>query len=178
MFVAQATIFHRPELLWNQEASSPYEPQEAPPLPTAVWMDLALLLPPFTTWVYIGLLRFHQPYNWAAHSCMAIHPCRLPPAGHGVQLVEFLAVPTWCVCCQIMERPEDFLKRKDEKGLFDRPTFHISGWFTDHMAGTTDLVKFSVRVTPIHSTKGPTTTLGLDGRGYQYHQQIDWMPEC
>ena len=97
------------------------------PLPTAVWMDLALLLPPFTTWVYIGLLRFHQPYNWAAHSCMAIHPCRLPPAGHGVQLVEFLAVPTWCVCCQIMERPEDFLKRKDEKGLFDRPTFHISG---------------------------------------------------
>ena len=59
-----------------------------------------------------------------------------------------------------MERPEDFLKRKDEKGLFDRPTFHISGWFTDHMAGTTDLVKFSQRVTPNHSINGPAAKLG------------------
>ena len=100
---------------------------KAPPLPTAAWMDLAVLLPPFTTWVYMGLLWFHLPYNWAAHSCMAIQPCRLPPAGHGVQLVErpFLAVPTWSACCQIMVRPEDFPLRKDEKGFFDRPTFHI-----------------------------------------------------
>ena len=111
----------------------------------AAWIDLALLLPPFTTWatwVYMGLLWFHLPYNWAAHSSRAIHPCRLkPPASHGVQLVErpFLAVPTWSVCCQNMEMLEDFPLRKDKKGLFDQPTFqsrmiHRSyGW--DHRFG-------------------------------------------
>lgn len=50
------------------------EAQEGAPFPTAVSMGLA----PFATWVYMGLSWFHLPYNWAAHSCRAIHPCRLP----------------------------------------------------------------------------------------------------
>ena len=119
----------------------------------------------------MGLLWFHLPHNWAAHSCMAIHPCRLPPAGHGVQLVErpFLAVPTWSACCQIMVRPEDFPLRKDEKGFFDRPTFHIQ--YLDNA----QIIWLGPPVSPNHSTKGPTTTLALDGREYRYHQQIDWV---
>ena len=98
------------------------EAQEGPPFPTAVWMDLA----PFATWVYMGLSWFHLPYNWAAHSCRAIHPCRLPTASHSVQLVEFLAVPTWCVCCQIMERPEDFLKERMKRDfLIGQPSIYL-----------------------------------------------------